>query len=93
LRFGLVRFAIVLMGAAVWPPIARIGIATTVFPLAPFEVFSIRGAAFVAEFFECVSGGPESIRCGAERVDEATIHPTLPHHHSQRKSTWRKFTA
>jgi len=48
LRFGLARFAIVLMGAAVWPPIARIGIATTVFPLAPFEVFSIRGAAFGA---------------------------------------------
>jgi hypothetical protein len=93
MRFGLARLVVVLMGAAVRSPIAPIGIASAAFALAPFKVFSVRWTVFVAEFFESVSGGPESIRCGAERVDEATIHPTLPHHHPQRKSTWRKFTA
>ena len=81
MRFGLARFVIVLTGATVRSPIAPIGIASSVFALAPFKVFSVRWGAFVAEFFESVRGGPESIRCGPERVDEATIHPTLPHHH------------
>jgi hypothetical protein len=93
MRFGLARLVVVLMGAAVRSPIAPIGIASAAFALAPFKVFSVRWTVFVAEFFESVSGGSESIRCGAERVDEATIHPTHPHHHPQRKSTWRKFTA
>ena len=78
MRFGLARLVVVLTGAAVRSPIAPIGIASTVFALAPFKVFSVRLAAFIAEFFESVGGGPESIRCRAERVDEAAIHPTLP---------------
>jgi hypothetical protein len=93
MRFGLARFAIVLTRATVRSPIAPIGIAFAVFAFAPFKVFSVRWTAFVAEFFERASGGSEGIRCGAERVDEATIHPTLPHHHPQRKSTSWKFTA
>jgi len=87
MRFGLARFVIVLTGAAVRSPIASIGIASAVFALAPFKVFSVRWTAFVAEFFESVSGGPGEHLRGVERVDEATIHPTLPHHHPQRKSS------
>jgi hypothetical protein len=57
--FGLARFVIVLTGATVRSPIAPIGIASAVFALAPFKVFSVRWGAFVAEFFESVRGGPE----------------------------------
>ena len=61
MRFGLARLVVVLMGAAVRSPIAPIGIACAAFALAPFKVFSVRWTVFVAEFFESVSGGPESI--------------------------------
>ena len=77
MRFGLARFVIFVMRATIQPIISPIGIAAIV-ALAPFKVFSVRLAAFIAEFFESVGGGPESIRCRAERVDEAAIHPTLP---------------
>jgi hypothetical protein len=47
MRFGLARSVIVLTGATVAP----IGIASAVFALASFKVFSVRWAAFVTEFF------------------------------------------
>jgi hypothetical protein len=78
MRFGLARFVIFVMRATVRPIISPIGIASAIAAVASFEVFSVRLAAFIAEFFESVGGGPESIRCRAERVDEAAIHPTLP---------------
>jgi hypothetical protein len=78
MRFGLARFVIFVMRATVRPAISPIGIASAIVAVASFEVFSVRLAAFIAEFFEGVGSGPQSIRCGAERVDEAAIHPTLP---------------
>jgi hypothetical protein len=78
MRFGLARFVIFVMRATVRPTIALIGIASAIVAVASFEVFSVGLAAFIAEFFEGVSSGTQSIRCGTERVDEAAIHPTLP---------------
>jgi hypothetical protein len=76
--FGPARFVIFAMRATVRPTISLIGIASAIFAIAPFEFFPVRFAPFTAEFFEGVSSGPKCIGCGAERVDEAAIHPTLP---------------
>jgi hypothetical protein len=73
------------LGAIVWSPISSVGAAAAVFALASFKVFSIRQAALIAEFFKGVSGCPESVRCRAQRVNEAAINPTLRHRHPSGK--------
>jgi hypothetical protein len=77
--FGLPRFVVVAIGAAVWPPILPIRIAATIVSLASSEVFSVRGSTLIAEFLERVSGGAKSIGRGAQGVDQAALSPTLPH--------------
>jgi hypothetical protein len=79
MRLRLPRLVIVVTGAAVRPRISPTGVASTIVSLASFEVFAVRRATLVAELFEGVSGGAQSVGCGPQRVDEAALSPTVPH--------------
>src|SRR5262249_15577512 len=72
-------------GAAIRPPISPVAVSVTIFAFASFEIFSVRRLALIAEFFEGVSGGPERVRCGPQRLDEAALDTALAHCHPQRR--------